>query len=172
MQGCDGHGNLNAHIIAGFSDIVTGFPARDAGGYHYGLGVCPFVKVGSSVIFDPEASPPELREPPVARVPRRRADQRQQLGLGPDGRVRRGRAALRRARSRRAAVRLDRSRRRAIRRWSSSSPPATTVRARRRRFARHGQERHHRRRVGKRALALDRQRRIGRGRGQRLSERR
>ncbi|MFO0830285.1 MAG: immunoglobulin domain-containing protein [Phycisphaerales bacterium] len=52
LQGCDGHGNLNTHIIAGYVD-VAGSPHADASGYHYGLGVCPFVKVGSSVIFDP-----------------------------------------------------------------------------------------------------------------------
>jgi len=51
LQGCDGHGNLNAHIIGGYNDR-TGFPHEDAAGYNYGLGVCPFVKVGSSVIFD------------------------------------------------------------------------------------------------------------------------
>lgn len=53
IQGCDGHGNLNAHIIAGFNDL-NGFPHADAAGFRYGLGVCPFVKVGSSVIFDPD----------------------------------------------------------------------------------------------------------------------
>lgn len=53
IQGCDGHGNLNSHIIAGFNDQPTGFPHTDAAGYHYGLGICPFVKVGSSVVFDP-----------------------------------------------------------------------------------------------------------------------
>ncbi|MEI6198240.1 MAG: S8 family serine peptidase, partial [Verrucomicrobiota bacterium] len=51
LQGCDGHGNLNAHIIAGY-DNLSGTPFADASGYHYGLGICPFVKVGSSVIFD------------------------------------------------------------------------------------------------------------------------
>jgi hypothetical protein len=51
-QGCDGHGNLNAHIIGGY-DNLSGFPFADASGYHFGLGVCPFVRVGSSVIFDP-----------------------------------------------------------------------------------------------------------------------
>ena len=51
LQGCDGHGNLNAHIIGGF-DNLSGTPFADASGYHYGLGICPFVKVGSSVIFD------------------------------------------------------------------------------------------------------------------------
>jgi hypothetical protein len=52
LQGCDGHGNLNAHIIAGY-DNTSGSPFADSSGYHYGLGVCPFVKVGQSVIFDP-----------------------------------------------------------------------------------------------------------------------
>jgi hypothetical protein len=54
LQGCDGHGTLNSHIVAGY-DNATGFPHTDPGGYRYGLGVCPFVKVGSSVIFDPES---------------------------------------------------------------------------------------------------------------------
>lgn len=53
LEACDGHGNLNAHIIAGHDDL-SGFPFRDASGYHYGLGLCPFVKVGASVIFDPD----------------------------------------------------------------------------------------------------------------------
>ncbi len=52
IQGCDGHGTLNTHIIAGYDDR-SGFPFTDLAGYHYGLGICPFVKVGSSVIFDP-----------------------------------------------------------------------------------------------------------------------
>ncbi|MFL5346830.1 MAG: S8 family serine peptidase [Hyalangium sp.] len=52
MQGCDGHGNLNTHIIAGYSS-VTGTPFTDGAGFSYGLGVAPFVKVGSSVVFDP-----------------------------------------------------------------------------------------------------------------------
>jgi PKD repeat protein len=53
IQGCDGHGNLNSHIMAGYNDQPVGFPHTDSAGYHYGLGICPFVKVGSSVIFDP-----------------------------------------------------------------------------------------------------------------------
>jgi hypothetical protein len=52
LIGCDGHGNLNSHIIGGY-DGLSGFPHTDSAGYHYGLGVCPFVKLGSSVIFDP-----------------------------------------------------------------------------------------------------------------------
>jgi hypothetical protein len=52
LAGCDGHGNINAHIVAGY-DNGSGFPFEDTAGFHYGLGVCPFVSLGSSVIFDP-----------------------------------------------------------------------------------------------------------------------
>ncbi len=55
VAGCDGHGNLNTHIVLGF-DNDSGFPFEDSAGYHYGLGVCPFVSAGSSVIFDPDNS--------------------------------------------------------------------------------------------------------------------
>ena len=55
LQGCDGHGNLNSHIIAGFNGRAAGFPHTDVSGFHYGLGVCPFVRVGSSVIFDSDS---------------------------------------------------------------------------------------------------------------------
>lgn len=51
IEGCNGHGNLNAHIVAGYNDLA-GFPHADASGYRYGLGICPFVRVGSSVVFD------------------------------------------------------------------------------------------------------------------------
>jgi hypothetical protein len=57
IQGQDGHGNINAHIIGGY--VPSGapfntFPHADAGGFRYGLGVAPFVRMGSSVIFDPD----------------------------------------------------------------------------------------------------------------------
>jgi len=55
LQGCDGHGTLNSHIIAGYDDFADAFPHTDFAGYFYGLGVCPFVRVGSSVIFDPDS---------------------------------------------------------------------------------------------------------------------
>ena len=55
LKGCDGHGTLNAHIVGGYDDS-SGFPFEDGAGYHYGLGVCPFVRLGSSVIFDPDNS--------------------------------------------------------------------------------------------------------------------
>ena len=124
IQGCDGHGTINAHIIAGFSNL-TGFPFEDADGYKYGLGIAPFVKVGSSVIFYSELHLPELPEPPVARLSRRRAHQLEQLGLRGQRGLQRGLAGLRCARARRAAFRLRGARRRATSRWSSSSPPAT-----------------------------------------------
>lgn len=54
LQGCDGHGTINAHIIAGWAN-TAGFPIQDSAGYHYGLGVCPFTRVGSTVIFDPNS---------------------------------------------------------------------------------------------------------------------
>lgn len=47
----DGHGNINAHIIAGQVNL-TGSPHVDSSGYRYGMGVAPFVKVGGSIIFD------------------------------------------------------------------------------------------------------------------------
>jgi len=54
IAGCDGHGNLNAHIIGGFNNATSGFPHADSAGYRYGLGICPFVRLGSSVVFDPD----------------------------------------------------------------------------------------------------------------------
>jgi hypothetical protein len=53
IEGCDGHGTVNAHIVAGYNDL-SGFPHTDADGFHYGLGVAPFVKIGASVIFAPD----------------------------------------------------------------------------------------------------------------------
>jgi hypothetical protein len=57
LQGCDGHGNLNSHIIGGYvptGGIFAASPHADASGFRYGLGIAPFVKIGSSVIFDPD----------------------------------------------------------------------------------------------------------------------
>ena len=61
IQGCDGHGNLNANIVSAYVPTGTvggvnfaAFPHADASGFRHGLGVAPFVKVGSSVIFDPD----------------------------------------------------------------------------------------------------------------------
>ncbi|HEY2083578.1 MAG TPA: S8 family serine peptidase [Verrucomicrobiae bacterium] len=51
LAGCDGHGALNGHIIGNY-DAFGGFQHQDAEGFSYGVGVCPFVLLGSSVIFD------------------------------------------------------------------------------------------------------------------------
>jgi hypothetical protein len=45
-----GHGFLNANIIAGFN-AGTGSAMQDARGFHYGLGIAPFARVGSTAIF-------------------------------------------------------------------------------------------------------------------------
>ena len=52
LQGCDGHGTLNAHVLAGYDD-ASDPPFADSMGFRFGLGVCPFVRLGSSVVFDP-----------------------------------------------------------------------------------------------------------------------
>jgi len=46
----DGHGSLNANIIAGY-DQSTGFPYQDGDGQRLGLGINPFGRVGSTTIF-------------------------------------------------------------------------------------------------------------------------
>ena len=51
LKGCDGHGTIDAHIIAGYED-TNAVPFVDSDGFNPGLGVAPFVKIGSSVIFD------------------------------------------------------------------------------------------------------------------------
>ncbi|MBX7223510.1 MAG: S8 family serine peptidase [Blastocatellia bacterium] len=48
--GGGGHGNLNASIIFGYNNL-TGTSAEDTGGYNYGLGIAPWVKVGNSKVF-------------------------------------------------------------------------------------------------------------------------
>ena len=53
IQGCDGHGTLNSHIIMAYNTLST-TPHRDAAGYNYDLGIIPFARIGSSVIFDPD----------------------------------------------------------------------------------------------------------------------
>src|SRR5262249_29473006 len=56
LQGCDGHGNENAGIIGGYVPTGTvggvnfgAAPHADASGFRWGLGMAPFVKIGSSV---------------------------------------------------------------------------------------------------------------------------
>ena len=64
LMGCDGHGNENAHIIGGYvptGGIFAAFPHADTSGFRYGLGVAPFVKIGSSVIFSPNYTNPTFK---------------------------------------------------------------------------------------------------------------
>lgn len=63
-QACDGHGNLNTHVLGGYVPTGTvggvnfsAAPHADAQGFRYGLGVMPFVKFGSSTIFDNSGAP-------------------------------------------------------------------------------------------------------------------
>jgi hypothetical protein len=61
IEGCNGHGNLDAHVVAGYNDL-SGFPHTDSSGYHYGLGMCPFVRVGASTVFDPGFTLPDYED--------------------------------------------------------------------------------------------------------------
>ncbi len=61
IRGCDGHGNLNTHIVAGYNDLA-GFPHEDGTGFNYNLGVCPFCRTGASVIFTPNFTNPDYED--------------------------------------------------------------------------------------------------------------
>lgn len=60
--GADGHGTVDAHIVAGF---VPGDPPfdrpqhADSSGFRHDLGIAPFVRLGVSVIFDPQFTYPD-----------------------------------------------------------------------------------------------------------------
>ncbi|MFN8289757.1 MAG: S8 family serine peptidase [Chitinophagaceae bacterium] len=53
-KGCEGHGNINTHIVGGYiPDALLGNSNHtDANNFRYGLGVAPFVKLGNSTIFN------------------------------------------------------------------------------------------------------------------------
>ena len=68
LRGCDGHGNINAHILAGYAAFTGGFPHTDSAGYSHGLGVCPFVRLGSSVIFDNSGAANDFTSPDYATL--------------------------------------------------------------------------------------------------------
>ncbi len=50
VQGCDGHGTINASIIAGFND-GSAAASKDAAGFRYGLGVEPRARLGGTTLF-------------------------------------------------------------------------------------------------------------------------
>lgn len=60
-ENCGGHGTINAAIAGGFNDTPTTDPDFDYFGdgnnYRYGLGVAPYVLLGSSKILDPWSDP-------------------------------------------------------------------------------------------------------------------
>jgi hypothetical protein len=49
--GQDGHGHINISIVGGYNDSA-GSPFVDGSGYHRGLGVCPFVLLGNTKVFN------------------------------------------------------------------------------------------------------------------------
>ena len=49
-QGCDGHGNINASIIAGFNN-GSGSTSKDAAGFRFGLGIEPRARIGGTTLF-------------------------------------------------------------------------------------------------------------------------
>jgi hypothetical protein len=49
-DGVEGHGNINASIVAGYNSN-SGFPYEDSLGYNYGLGINPYGRVAGSKIF-------------------------------------------------------------------------------------------------------------------------
>lgn len=58
LAGKDGHGTLNSHIIGAYipsGGVFAAAPHADASGFRYDEGVAPFVRIGSSVIFDPNS---------------------------------------------------------------------------------------------------------------------
>jgi len=77
LKGCDGHGTLNAHIVGGYDDS-PGFPFEDDSGYHYGLGVCPFVRLRFLCDFrSGRLYQSGLSHPGIRRLPERGARQQQ-----------------------------------------------------------------------------------------------
>lgn len=50
-HGADGHGNINVSIVGGYNNL-SGSPYVDAAGYHRGLGICPFVNLGNTKVFE------------------------------------------------------------------------------------------------------------------------
>lgn len=56
-----GHGTIDHAIVGGFNNS-NGNDFEDASGYHFGLGIAPFVQLGSSRIFNPNFTSPDHTE--------------------------------------------------------------------------------------------------------------
>ncbi len=129
IEGCDGHGNINAHIVGGYDD-GSGFPFEDSAGYHYGLGVCPFVALGSSVIFDPTNFTDASYEDLMSQAYAERCARISNNSWGDERRRWNFTIWMPRNTTRWCATPNRMARptpRRATRKWSLSSPPATTA---------------------------------------------
>lgn len=61
-----GHGTIDLAIVGGFNNTAdipgAGTDFEDAAGYQYGLGIAPFVQLGSSRIFNPGFTNPDYTE--------------------------------------------------------------------------------------------------------------
>ncbi len=51
IQGCDGHGTINASILAGYNTNAPVPANTDANGFHYGLGIEPRARIGGTTVF-------------------------------------------------------------------------------------------------------------------------
>ncbi len=51
VQGCDGHGTINASILAGYNAGAPTAQTADANGFHYGLGIEPRALIGGTTVF-------------------------------------------------------------------------------------------------------------------------
>jgi len=51
IQGCDGHGTINASILAGYNTNAPVPANTDANGFHYGLGIEPRARLGGTTVF-------------------------------------------------------------------------------------------------------------------------
>ena len=131
-QGCDGHGTIDASILAGNND-GSGGGTTDAAGFRYGLGIEPRARLGGTTLFHCERavrprrqdasarSPRTPTSPPVPATPARASSNNSWGALA----VRRRTTRPRRSSTRSCATRCPR--RRARSRWSRSSRPATTA---------------------------------------------
>jgi hypothetical protein len=52
-NGVEGHGNINAGILAGYNADGGGMPYQDAAGFAFGLGISPYGRIAGSKIFGP-----------------------------------------------------------------------------------------------------------------------
>ena len=123
---CTGHGTNVASIAAGYN-ASAGASNEDGAGFQYGLGVAPLAEIGASKIFDCTGTAAASWSPATLTSSAYANDARISnnswgtgTGLG-GGRTRRARAPTT------SWCAMPSPAQPAIRRWSRSSPPATTA---------------------------------------------